>query len=237
MGARKIWSQFQQQKALWRENWPAVLRELGDGDARVIGSITEEPALMLLANRDKSLSELTKPLPEGASGLITSELQGLFGEYAASLRLPGEDGSAFFAAGQKLTALKMQREGVSEGVAAAWTYDQLVGSRYAFDGVTRIPKAHEDVADRLENAKLSALKSADLSSLPAGVDREDAEAWSAGSVQWVTLPDDSGVILMEGARPMRDAQGRAIMRNWSDIRSAPMGADVPSIPIEMRSAP
>ena len=72
--ASGLWREFSRQKALWRDDWPTVLRELGDGDARVIGSIAEEPALMLLASRDKTLSDLTKPLPEGTGLLITSEL-------------------------------------------------------------------------------------------------------------------------------------------------------------------
>ena len=233
--ASAMWLDFSRQKELWRQNWPAVLREIGDqsSDIRVIGSgVSEEVATMLLANRDKTLSDLTKPLPEGTGLLITSELQGVFGEYAASVsRLPGEDGSAFFAAGQKLTAIKMVRDGVGEEAAAEWAYEELIGKRYAFEDTTRIPRQHEDVIDSLEEAKRQALNTADLSSLPSGVSLEDARSWLNTNVRWVTLPDDSGVILMEGARALRDENGKAIAREWQDIRTvAPVSvSDAPPI--------
>ena len=220
--ASALWLEFSRQKELWGENWPAVLREIGDqsSDVRVIGSgISEEAATMLLANRDKTLSDLTKPLPEGTGLLVTSELQGLFGEYAASLRLPGEDGSAFFGAAQKLTALKMVRDGVSESTAADWAYNELIGNRYVFEDAARIPKAHEDIVPNLDEAKRQALDDVDLSSLPLGVSKEDAASWMRSNTSWVTLPDDSGVILMEGARAVRSTTGKAIAREWESVRT------------------
>ncbi len=221
--ASAMWQDYSRQKEMWGQHWPSVLRELGDSssDIRVIGSgIGEEAATMLLSARGKTMSDLTKALPQGTSPLITGELQTIFGEYATSVsRLPGEDGTAFFAAGQKLAAMKMVRDGVSEDTAAEWAYEELIGSRYVFEGPARVPREHEDVVDSLSEARRQALGSADLSTLPPGVSMEDARNWLDDNTQWVTLPDDSGVILMEGARAVRDENGRAIAREWQSIRT------------------
>lgn len=229
--ATALWSDFSRQRALWGKHWPTVLRELGEplSDVRVIGSgISEEAATILLTHRKNSFGELTKILPPGSGPLIDGELQDRFGDYARSLRLPGEDGSAFFAAAQKLTAVRM-RDGVSASTAADWAYDELIGKKYAFEGDARIPRSQEDVAARLDDARADALKAADLSHLPAGVSRSDAERWHATTARWVTLPDDSGVILMEGSKAVRDTGGKAIFRNWSELRSLPQAPTAPNL--------
>lgn len=217
--ATALWQEIQKQKMLWGAEWPQVLRELGEtaSDLRVIGSgIGEEAATILLANRKNSMQELTKVLPAGSAPSIDSSLQEELEDYARSLRLPGEDGAAFFAAAQKLAAVKM-RDGIDASTAAEWSYQQLIGSKYVFDNDARIPKQHEAIVDKLEDAKIQALSTVDLSGLQEGVTPEDARLWLETASRWVTLPDDSGVILMDGPRALRDAQNRVVFRNWSDI--------------------
>lgn len=223
VGATAIWRELTRQRQAWGSEWPSVLRELGDSssDIRVIGSgISEEAAGILISNRKTSVSELTKVLPAGSSKLIDSELQGVFTDYARSLRLPGEDGSAFFAAAQKLAAVKM-RDSVNADRASEWAYDQLIGSKYSFEGEARLPKDQANLAYVLDDAKRQALETVDLSSLPPGVTLPDAKAWYASSTRWVTLPDDSGLILMEGARAVRGTDGRAIARDWKALQAMP----------------
>ena len=222
-GATQVWKEFDRQRQAWGTEWQSVLRELGDGsgDIQVIGSgISEEAATILLVNRSKTLPELTKFLPEGSGVELTAQLQGDFADYAKTLRLPGENGEAFFAAAQKLTAIRM-RDGTKAGRSAEWAYDQLIGSRFVFEGDARIPKDKASVIRDLDRAKDIALEKVDMSQLPAGVDAADAKSWYASSSRWVTAPDDSRLILMEGSRAVVDKQGRAITASWQEIQAMP----------------
>jgi hypothetical protein len=138
---------------------------------------------MLLTARKSSYGDLTRPLLAGSGALITGELQTAFSQYGQSLRLPGEDGAAFFGSAEKLAAMKMARDNVSASDAADWAYNELIGKRYAFEGSARLPREQADLAYALEDAKRTALQAADLSALPPGVSPEDARSWLETSTQ------------------------------------------------------
>lgn len=218
--ADAVWLRIKQQKQAWGENWPAVLREIGEqgGDLRVLGTVDEPTAIKLLANKKTTVHDIGKVLPPASLKGNEGYLQPAFENYAKSLRLPGEDGAPFYAAAQKLAALAL-RDGdtSSSSDAATVAYNKIIGDRYVFEGVTRVPKVHEALVSALEPARTKAIEGAAVTNLPAGVSPEDAKAWMRKETQWVTMPGDEGVVLMHGSIAARDTAGNVIVRSWRDL--------------------
>jgi hypothetical protein len=217
-------AQFRQAKAVWGNDWDRVLGDMKDhlsATARVVASdINTRAATTLVTVHDKTFEDLTKSLGKGSSRDITEELVSNFREFAMSAAyMPGDDAPTFFAQSQKLAAV-YQQQGMTSTEAAQAAYKDMVGSRYSFEGVTRIPAKETGIGMLLQDEKEAVIqnKLIDTATLPPGVSEDDLAAHVRGNAQWVTLPNDKGVALMVGGSMFRDNNGRALVRSWQDLR-------------------
>lgn len=204
-------------KERWGSSWPRVYGELKQSLsplAQVLSSnIPPQAAVLLASVHDKSFEDLAKVITKAEKINLTAELSSNFAELAKTEWGGQGDTPAFFGQAQKLGALYAQ-QGMNGSQAADKAYKELVSSRYVFDGGLRIPIEQASVIKNIQAAQLEALKTVDMSTHSRGVSKEDAISWYSTSTEWRTLPDNSGVILMEGGNVVRSEDGKAIQRSW-----------------------
>lgn len=238
---------IEQQQALWGNNFPAVIQQLGKklpAEAQVIATglpkdIAERMATVASLKDHDLDSGLLKGQKDEIGQAVQSEMQ----NFAATLQ--GQAGgintySTMYKAAAR-TATSYVLQGMSPKDAAQKVVNGMVNDKYDFFGTYRVPKTLDTSAvARGADKALKQLKADDLMVLPGikGVTDEDNaaqlhDAVSSGG-QWVPTNDESGLSLTLNGYRVLGKDGKPIIRSWAELqqqglrepdkyRVAPMG--------------
>lgn len=231
------------------ETVQAVMGQLADAgmpDAALVIASMDRPeqrgaAIALASIADMDLQDLMRPVSETRGDIDAAVQQGLQGFYASlDLNAGGADAMALYTEQTQRLAYRYVASGMSPRQAAQEAVAGVVGARYEFPEVRgraiRVPIG-ENVEVARRGAEVLLLAPGMLGDIPAatsvpGVDPDELQRQFRNSLRangfWVTLPDDSGLMLMVGtaAGPemVLDANELPVSRTWAQLRDVRLDA-------------
>jgi YD repeat-containing protein len=237
--ARKI----QGLAAQWGPLWPKAFEELSKdkglpGPALVIGTMTrpdQQLAAETLAEAvNVGKTTLHKNVPDTDAKDLKARLETAFIPFARTLNMgtnrPGSERTlATFMESAELLGLAYLRQGDNASTAAARAFKDMLGRKYTFEGTYRIPTERNASAVKAGATSFVAslpekmAASLDLPpNFPKNYNVGDVRANYARGVQnnamWVTAPDESGLVLLDGVeRRVVTAGGRAVTLTWDEL--------------------
>lgn len=239
--ARKI----QALAAQWGDLWPKAFEELSKdkgipGPALVIGTMTrpdQQLAAETLAEAvNVGKATLHKNVPDADAKDLKTRLETAFIPFARTLNMgtnrPGSERTlATFMESAELLGLAYLRQGDNASTAAARAFKDMLGRKYTFEGTYRIPvERNAGTIKQGASTFIATLPEKMAASLdlppnfPKNYDVGEVRKNYARGIQnnamWVTAPDESGLVLLDGVerrvvtmRPDKTAEGRPILYN------------------------
>ena len=226
-----------QQSAAWGRDWPAVERQLVQGNKlpgglRVIASGMNREGAGLLAGTFRDPKYLTTArealgLTDADAKAVRERVRDELEDFTHTLLTQGARATAaeFAESATRLTYAYMQRGFGMKDAAARAAKDVALG-RYHINGSYRVPQGVDPdaVAAGAENALVTLTENPARLALPTakGLSQEFVHTSAATTVrrngQWVTAPDESGLQLFVHGVPVRDADGRTIALTWEQLQ-------------------
>ncbi len=226
-----------QQSAAWGRDWPAVERQLVQGNKlpgglRVIASGMNREGAGLLAGTFRDPKYLTTArealgLTDADAKAVRERVRDELEDFTHTLLTQGATATAaeFAESATRLTYAYMQRGFGMKDAAARAAKDVALG-RYHINGSYRVPQGVDPdaVAAGAENALVTLTENPARLALPTakGLSQEFVHTSAATTVrrngQWVTAPDESGLQLFVHGVPVRDADGRTIALTWEQLQ-------------------
>lgn len=223
------------------KDWPAVERQIVQGNKlpsamRVMagGMETEDGRLLMDSYRNKDFTKQSEASLNVKEADVRVTVRGKLEDMLATVRAQGDLSmdAALVDSATRLTLTYMQRgddmdDAVSKAVQA------VGGDRYSYRDSYRIPVTLD--ADKVAYGARRALRDVALGdtlttpravSLPQGYVDESFAATVRREGTWVTMPDESGLQLFALGRPVRDKDGKPIVKTWDELTA--VGGDAPS---------
>jgi hypothetical protein len=237
--ARKI----QALAAQWGDLWPKAFEELSKdkgipGPALVIGTMTrpdQQIAAETLAEAvNVGKATLHKNVPDADAKDLKTRLETAFIPFARTLNMgtnrPGSERTlATFMESAELLGLAYLRQGDNASTAAARAFKDMLGRKYTFEGTYRIPvERNAGTIKQGASTFVATLPEKMAASLdlppnfPKDYNVNDVRYNYARAIQsnsiWVTAPDESGLVLLDGVeRRVVTAGGRAVTLTWDEL--------------------
>lgn len=223
------------------KDWPAVERQIVQGNKlpsamRVMagGMETEDGRLLMDSYRNKDFTKQSEASLNVKEADVRVTVRGKLEDMLATVRAQGDLSmdAALVDSATRLTLTYMQRgddmdDAVSKAVQA------VGGDRYSYRDSYRVPVTLD--ADKVAYGARRALRDVALGdtlttpravSLPQGYVDESFAATVRREGTWVTMPDESGLQLFALGRPVRDKDGKPIVKTWDELTA--VGGDAPS---------
>ena len=237
-----------QQKAAWGDYWPSVERQLVHDDKlpgglRVVASGMDAQSGGLLAStfRNPKFVEQSKDalgLTESTFKDMHQRVQTEMAPFTATLRAQGD-----LAAESRLTdsatrlTLTSMLQGFDMKEAAAKSAKDVALGRYGINGSYRVPAGKDvnTISKGADNALFELTSSPDKLALPqaSGLSSEYIKS-SYGSFirregQWITAPDESGLMMYAGGKRVLMANGKPVFLSWSELEKQAAKSDKRSL--------
>lgn len=247
-GGENAATMIEQQQALWGDQFPAVIQQVGNklpAEAQVIAtSLPKDLAERMASVANVKDADLYAGLEKGKKDEIAQAVQGQMQGFAQSLQ--GQSGgintysTMYNAAVRTATSYVLQGDNPKD--AATKVVNGMVNDKYDYFGTYRVPKTLDTQAvSRGAEEALRTIKPDELMGLPGlkGVtDEQNAiqlhEALQVGG-QWVPTNDESGLALTLNGYRVRGKDGKPIIKNWAELQqegiSAPTKSGAPSMGI------
>jgi hypothetical protein len=231
-GGENAATMIEQQQALWGDQFPAVIQQVGNklpAEAQVIATVLPKDIAERMASvANVKDTDLYAGLEKGKKDEIGQAVQGEMQAFAQSLQ--GQSGgintySTMYKAAVR-TATSYVLQGDNPKDAAMKVVNGMVNDKYEFFGTYRVPKTLDTHAvSRGAEEALRTIKPDELMGLPGlkGVtDEQNAsqlhEALQVGG-QWVPTNDESGLALTLNGYRVRDKDGKPIVKSWSELQA------------------
>lgn len=243
-----------QQKSAWGDYWPSVERQLVQDDKmpgglRVVASGMDAQSGGLLAStfRNPKFVEQSKDalgLTESAFKDMHQRVQTEMAPFTATLRAQGdlEAESRLTDSATRLTMIYMQ-QGFDMKEAAAKSVTDVALGRYGINGSYRVPAGKDvnTISKGADNALFELTSSPEKLALPqtSGLSPEYVKS-SYGSFirregQWITAPDESGLMMYAGGKRVLMANGKPVFLPWSELEKQAAKSDKRS-PMNLESS-
>ena len=220
--------------ALWgKDNWPQVYRELApnvEPVVRVIGSGVGDTAARTLAQlAPMKVGDILKDQSAEKANQVKRDVQSAFQPLIGTMGASSEGLSVFNdfrEQAEKLSAYYIVR-GMDSGRAATKAYNDLIGDRYDFRDGWRSPKGLAQSADDIQFG--TTIASSQLGRMDLDLPRDNIGGLSQDYLrksqadtlrrdgQWVTAPDESGLMLTYKDEAVRRADGRPLIMSWDEL--------------------
>ena len=223
------------------KDWPAVERQIMQGRKlpsamRVMagGMETEDGRLLMDSYRNKDFTKQSEASLNIKEADVRVTVRGKLEDMLLTVRAQGDLSmdAALVDSATRLTMTYMQRgddmdDAVSKAVQA------VGGDRYSYRDSYRVPVTLD--ADKVAYGARRTLRDVALGdtlttpravSLPQGYVDESFAATVRREGTWVTMPDESGLQLFVLGRPVRDKDGKPIVKTWDELTA--VGGDAPS---------
>lgn len=223
------------------KDWPAVERQIVQGNKlpsamRVMagGMDMEDGRLLMDSYRNKDFTKQSEASLNVKEADVRVTVRGKLEDMLATVRAQGDLSmdAALVDSATRLTMTYMQRgddmdDAVSKAVQA------VGGDRYSYRDSYRVPVTLD--ADKVAYGARRTLRDVALGdtlttpravSLPQGYVDESFAATVRREGTWVTMPDESGLQLFVLGRPVRDKDGKPIVKTWDELTA--VGGDAPS---------
>lgn len=223
------------------KDWPAVERQIVQGNKlpgamRVMagGMDMEDGRLLMDSYRNKDFTKQSEASLNVKEADVRVTVRDKLEDMLATVRAQGDLSmdAALVDSATRLTMTYMQRgddmdDAVSKAVQA------VGGDRYSYRDSYRVPVTLD--ADKVAYGARRALRNVALGdtlttpravSLPQGYVDESFAATVRREGIWVTMPDESGLQLFVLGRPVRDKDGKPIVKTWDELTA--VGGDAPS---------
>lgn len=225
---------------VWGRQWPDVYRQLVQAEALpaeavMIGSgMAEGPAARLAEVARVPMDDLRKGLAETETREVREGVDEVLAEFRVVTQQYAGGEAQFghaYTAVQKL-ALSYVRDGVDPSDAVERAYDDVIGSRYSFQGTYFVPTEQDPdaVAAGAEALRDRIPEWAGAVDVPGDIQGVSDEARQAAYLStlaaggyWITSPDQDGLTLMDPTGTAVTVDGRPVMLPWDAFRADPMG--------------
>jgi hypothetical protein len=230
-GGENAATMIEQQQALWGDQFPAVIQQVGNklpAEAQVIATnLPKDLAERMASVANVKDTDLYAGLGKGKKDEIGQAVQGEMQPFAQSLQ--GQSGgintysTMYNAAVRTATSYVLQGDNPKD--AAAKVVNGMLNDKYEFFGTYRVPKTLDTQAvSRGAEEALRTIKPDELMGLPGlkGVtDEQNAsqlhEALQVGG-QWVPTNDESGLALTLNGYRVRGKDGKPIIKSWAELQ-------------------
>lgn len=251
-GPGNVQQRIEGEAKLWGDNWPRVFREIApklDATIRVIAAGVEPAAGKALienfhADEQKILGTQYATKKTDLDHAVTDALAPIARTFVGTEA--DQARRDYQAAASKLTAIYVSR-GADVNTAARDAVSQIVGSKYDLGDTYRVPHDAKVSADQVA-AGIGAAR-ADMSKLDVALERDNFGGLSgdylktatlaalARDGQWVTAPDEKGLMLVykDGFWPRASDPRKPFMLTWDEL--AALGAHVKAGPSESDIVP
>ena len=235
---------IQGMQAAWGDHWSTVFAQIakqGDlsGPLMVVGTMNrpdQAPSARLLMDAVANQKEIVKTIDADAKKAADAAVFDAVKPFMDTLNLPNNSKViSSFQNAVKLLSYQYVRAGESGDAAVKKAYEDIIGKRYVFAGTYRIPVEDAfhntmepgNIEDGLRNIKSNIKQFAIMAApslVPGMTEKARADATYkhlASFGRWQTLPDESGVVLLDGSgAPVKMVDGSPFTVSWEDARQA-----------------